>query len=170
MKNVLIQIILGARKVERLIIVIIFLMMIVVFFFGILVREFPSNIANNFSWIEEVVGMMNIFLVFMTLGIALEKGKHVKVPMLMEKLGERQGWYLTKLIDVVGLIFTSYLFLVSAKLTILVFHSGQSSPTLNISMAIIYLAPTIGFCLISLRYLFSLIGLFERFDFKTKTL
>ena len=163
MNDFLRKIIISVRKIERLIIVAIFLIMIAIFSFGILVRELPSDIANNFSWIEEVVRIMNIFLVFMTLGIALEKGKHVNVPLLLEKLGGKWLWGLTKVIDIVGLIFTSYLFFVSVKLMVLVFHSGQSSPTLNISMGVIYLAPTIGFALISLRYFFSLIGLFDRF-------
>jgi len=153
-----------ARKLERLVIVSIFIAMIIMFSFGILVREFPSHIANNFSWIEEVVGIMNIFLVFLTLGLALEKGMHVKVPIILDKLGKRKALFLTKIIDVIGLSFTGYLFLVSSQLTMLVFNSGQSSPVLNISMAIIYLAPSVGFFLIALRYLLSLIGAINRFE------
>ena len=145
-------------------------MMISVFFFGILVREFPSNIANQFSWIEEVVGIMNVFLVFMTLGLALEKGKHVKIPMLLERIGKTKGLILMKVIDTVGLIFTGYLFVISVQLMIMVFNSGQMSSTLNISMAIIYLAPAIGFFSIALRYLFSLVGLIDRFSNDSQTI
>lgn len=163
MKNISISILNAARKLERCAIVSIFIMMIILFSFGILVREFPSHIANNFSWIEEVVGIMNIFLIFLTLGLALEKGMHVKVPIILDKLGKKKALWLTKMIDIVGLSFTGYLFIVSSQLTILVFNSGQSSPVLNISMAIIYLAPAIGFFLIALRYFLSLTGVINRF-------
>lgn len=163
MKKSLITIIKSVKKLEKLIIVSLFLMMIILFSFGILVREFPSQIANNFSWIEELVGFMNIFLIFMTLGLALEKGMHVKVPIILDKLGKKNALLLTKVIDIVGLAFTGYLFVVSSQLMIMVFNSGQASPALNISMGIIYLAPAIGFFSISLRYLLSLIGFIDRF-------
>ncbi|WP_413282765.1 TRAP transporter small permease [Vibrio sp. MA40-2] len=151
------------KQIERLIISIIFLLMVSIFFFGIVVRELPSELSNKFSWIEEVVGIMNIFLVFMTLGLALEKGKHVRIPLILEKLGEKNGLILMKIIDTVGLVFSAYLFFISVQLMIMVFNSGQMSSTLNISMAIIYLAPAVGFLSLSCRYLFSLMGFINRF-------
>lgn len=168
MNSIAVKFINLAKNIERFTIVTIFMMMTIIFFFGIIVRELPSSIANNFSWIEEIVGMMNIYLVFITLGLALEKGKHVKVPILIERLGKGKAIFITKLIDIIGLAFTTYLFFISIKLVTLVFESGQKSPILDISMAIIYMAPSIGFLLVSLRYFFSLIGVFNRFTINNK--
>ncbi|MGO2342633.1 TRAP transporter small permease [Vibrio litoralis] len=164
MDNTIKRIIDIAKKTERTIIVGVFLTMSLLFFLGVVAREFPSNIANELSWIEEVVGVMNIFLVFLTLGLALEKGKHVKIPILLEKLGSTQSSILRRIIDIVGLLFTGYLCFISFELMSMVYHSGQRSPTLDYSMAVIYLAPAVGFFLIALRYFLSLIGMIDRFS------
>ncbi len=166
MKKISMMIVNKAKKIEKFIIVLVFLLMIFLFSFGVLVRELPIQIVNYFSWIEEVVKIMNIFLVFITLGLALEKGKHVKIPILLDKFSRRPKFILMKSIDLLGLSFTLYLFFLSIELMSLVFRSGQVSPVLNVSMSIIYLAPTIGFLSISIRYSMSFFGYLDRFSDK----
>ena len=50
------------------------------------------------------------------------------------------------------------------ELALFVFNTGQRSPTLNLPMGWIYLAPTIGFVLLALRYLLSFLGVIDRFS------
>ncbi|MBD5771321.1 TRAP transporter small permease [Marinomonas colpomeniae] len=166
MENISMMIVDKAKKIEKFIIVSVFLLMIFLFSFGVLVREFPIQVVNYFSWIEEIVKIMNIFLVFITLGLALEKGKHVKIPILLNKLSFRTRFILMKVIDFSGFSFTLYLFFLSIELMSLVLKSGQVSPVLNVSMSIIYLAPTIGFLSISIRYFMSFFGYLDRFSNK----
>lgn len=157
------------RRVEKILIVAVFLVMVFLFSFSVLVREFPSSIANEFAWIEEAVKIMNLFLVFITLGLALERGKHVSISTLREKFTGNIGFCLVKAIDLVGLSFSLYLFYLGVKLTLFVAKTGQVSPTLDISMAIVYLAPVLGFLLLSLRYFLSLIGAIQRYGVQQPT-
>ena len=48
-------------------------------------------------------------------------------------------------------------------MTAFVYSTGQISPTLNVQIFWIYLAPTIGFLLLGLRYALSLFGVIDRF-------
>lgn len=152
------------RFFERYILVSIFLVMVVLFAFSVLVREMPGNLASTFAWIEEAVRLLNLFLVFFAIGAALERGRHVSISTLRELLPPQIGKWLRGLIDLVGLIFSIQLVVLSVQLTDFVLNTGQLSPTLNLPMAWVYVAPIAGFSLLALRYLLSLVGFINRFD------
>ena len=72
--------------------------------------------------------------------------------------------YVTKAIDLLGIVFSLYCAWLGFKITVFVLNSGQVSPTLNLPMFILYIAPTIGFILLSFRFAFSFLNLTKRFD------
>ncbi len=151
------------RRVERTILVVLFLTMVALFFGSVLMREFGGTMASRFAWIEEAVRLMNLFLVFLALGLALERGKHVGITNLRDKLPEGARRWLLRGIDTVGLLFSLYVAWLGVQMVQFVLKSGQTSPTLGIPMGLIYLAPVIGFLLLALRYGLSLFGLIDRF-------
>ncbi len=151
------------RGIERAAIVAIFLLMVFLFFMNVLVREFAGSLASDFAWVEEAVRLLNLFLVFGALGLALEGGRHVSVDSLRNALDEKKRRQLLRLIDLIGLTFSLYVALLAYRLVLFVFSTGQRSPTLNIEMGWIYMAPMIGFLLLALRYGLSFFGVLNRF-------
>ncbi len=152
------------RLVERSILIFLFLAMVALYFASVLLREFGGTLASDFAWIEEAVRLMSLFLVFLALGLALERGKHVSITNMRNALPAALRRPLLAVIDLVGLSFSLYLAWLALELVQFVLKSGQRSPTLNIPMGLIYLAPVIGFVLLGLRYGLSLFGVIDRFS------
>ena len=66
-------------------------------------------------------------------------------------------------INLAGLAFSAYLAKIGVDITIFVAKSGQASPTLNISMAWLYIVMPVGFGLLALRYLLEVVTPADRF-------
>ncbi|WP_045392641.1 TRAP transporter small permease [Falsirhodobacter sp. alg1] len=156
------------RRFERGLLVGIFLSMVFLFSLGVVAREIGGTFASNFAWIEEAVRLMNVFLVFLGLGLALERGRHICIDVLHHRFGARTTRILRKTIDLTGCIFCLYLVWLGIQLVQFVLRTGQRSPTLDILMGYVYLAPVIGFALLALRFALSFLGTFNRFE-KTDT-
>ncbi|MFW5490090.1 MAG: TRAP transporter small permease [Desulfovibrio sp.] len=152
------------RKIERIFLVTVFSLMVIMFFLNVVAREVGGPISNNLSWIEEAVRLMNLFLVFGALGLALERGMHVGIDTFRDRLPDGLRKPLLKLIDFGGLCFSVYLVWQAWILVRFVLRTNQISPTLGIKMGWIYMAPVMGFTLLGLRYLLSLTGFINRFD------
>lgn len=151
------------RWVERTFLVTIFSLMVILFFLNVVAREIGGDFASDMAWIEEAVRLMNLFLVFGALGLALERGRHVGIDTIRDKLPGKYRTSLLKLIDIVGFGFTCFLAYQSFGLVKFVFATGQTSPTLDIPMGYMYLAPLIGFSLLALRFILSFLGVINRF-------
>ncbi|WFE74730.1 TRAP transporter small permease [Roseinatronobacter sp. S2] len=151
------------RLIERSVLVAIFLTMVALYFSNVVAREMGGQIASSFAWIEEAVRMLNLFLVFLGLGLALERGRHVGIRNLRDKLPEGVRRVLLKITDVAGLAFALYIAWLGFGLAQFVLGTGQRSPTLGVPMGLIYLAPVAGFVLLALRYGLSLFGVIDRF-------
>ena len=158
------------RRVERMTLVVLFVLMVTLFFLNVLARELGGTFASNLAWIEEAVRLMNIFLVFGALGLALERGRHVGIDTFRDKLPVRVRFMVLKTIDLVGVGFSIYLVYQGYGLVKFVLGTGQKSPTLDLPMGWIYAAPVIGFSLLGLRFILSLLGINNRFpDMNNKT-
>lgn len=152
------------RTAERVALVAIFLTMVVLYFANVVVRATGSTLATDLAWIEEMVRLMNIYMVFIALGLALEYGRHVAVDTWRDRIAGAIGLPVRRIIDAVGLVFSIYLVWLGWTMASFVFGTGQRSPTLGLAMGWIYIAPAIGFALLALRYLLSLIGTIDRFS------
>lgn len=155
------------RGVERVTLVTIFVAMVTLYFINVVARQFGGTLATELAWIEEAVRLMNIFLVFGALGLALERGRHVGIDSLREKIPENSRRPLLKAIDLVGFCFSTYLAYLGWGLVTFVLATGQRSPTLDLPMGWIYAAPVIGFGLLALRFSLSFFGIIDRFSFAT---
>ncbi len=151
------------RGAERVTLVTLFISMVTLFFMNIIAREIGGTFASELAWIEEAVRLMNIFLVFGALGLALERGKHVGIDSFREKMPAIFRKPLLKTIDLVGFCFSTYLVYQGYKLAKFVLATGQKSPTLDIPMGWIYAAPVLGFSLLALRFSLSFFGVINRF-------
>ncbi len=150
------------RKAERFAAVFIFLMMVALYFVNVLSRQVGGTFASNFAWIEELVRLMSLFLVFLSVGLALDYGRHVAVNTWRDRFAAR-GLPVHRIIDFVGFFVCVYLAWLGYEMTAFVYSMGQTSPTLQVPIFWIYLAPTIGFALMALRYLLSFFRKIDRF-------
>ena len=152
------------RKIERVFLVSIFLMMVVLFALNVVTREIGGTFASQFAWIEEAVRLMNIFLVFGALGLALERGRHVGIDTLRNALPTLARNTAQRINDALGCVFSLYMAWLAFQLVQFVLRSGQKSPTLDIPMGWIYMAPVVGFLLLALRYGLSLFSVIDRWS------
>lgn len=150
------------RLIERSVLVFLFLAMVTLYFTGVVTREIGGTFASQFAWIEEAVRLMNLFLVFLALGLALERGKHVGIDTLRNRLPARAQRGVIRIVDAAGCLFSLYLVWLGVRLVRFVLMTGQVSPTLNIPMGWIYMAPVVGFGLLALRYGLSFFGVIDR--------
>ncbi|MCA0044807.1 TRAP transporter small permease [Celeribacter litoreus] len=152
------------RTVERTVLIALFLIMVFLYTGSVVTREIGGTFASRFAWIEEAVRIMNLFLAFLALGLALERGKHVGITNIRDRLPAPALKILLKFIDLVGLCVTIYIAWLALDLVQFVLKSGQKSPTLGVPMGYIYVAPVAGFILLGLRYGLSLLGLIDRYQ------
>jgi TRAP-type C4-dicarboxylate transport system permease small subunit len=152
------------RAVEKTVLIALFLIMVFLYTGSVVTREIGGTFASRFAWIEEAVRMMNLFLVFLALGLALERGKHVGITNMREHLPKTVLNLLLKFIDLVGLAMCLYVAWLALDLVQFVLKTGQKSPTLGVPMGYIYLAPVLGFLLLGLRYGLSFFGVIDRYQ------
>jgi C4-dicarboxylate transporter DctQ subunit len=129
---------------------------------NVLVRQFAATYASRFAWIDEACLFALAWMVFLGLGLALERGRHISMTSLMARLAPRLRRGTKFIIDLVGLVFSLYVAHTCYDVTLLVLKSGQVSPTLNVTMSWLYGPMPVGFVLLGLRYLLELIGATDR--------
>ena len=151
---------------ERFLIVFFTVSMISLYGLNVIVREITPQYASIFAWIDEASRLLMVWVVFLSLGIAFDKGRHIAMTTFINSFSNRNFLYFGKIIDLLGFIFSLYCIRLGLKITIFVFNSGQVSPTLNIPMFFLYVAPTLGFLLISIRYALSFLNFKNRFNEK----
>ena len=150
------------RYLERAMVVAITTLMIGLFGFNVLVREIVPQYASTFAWIDEASRILMVWAIFMALGLAFERGRHIAMTTLLVSLSIDIQYWIRKLINLVGLIFTLYSAWIGFTITIFVSNTGQVSPTLNLPMFILYIAPTVGFMLLAFRYATEFFGFTDR--------
>lgn len=149
-------------RLEQILLAAVILLMVVLFSGAVLAREVSIELARRIEWVDEATRYLMVWMVFLGLGLALARGKHVAMTSFLMHLPERARRLVRRVIDTVGLVFCLYVAWFGAEITLLVLDSGQTSPTLGISNAILYLALPVGFVLLALRYAASLFGLLDR--------
>lgn len=156
------------RLCERTLIVCLFLAMVTLYGFNVAVREIVPSFASEVAWIDELTRFLMIWVVFLALGVALERGRHVAITTFYLKLSGIPRRLARFLIDAVGFVFSIYLVWLSIEITRFVMQTGQESPTLNVPIFWIYVAPAIGFGLLALRFGLELIGVQNRHELEPR--
>ena len=140
------------RWLERGLIAALMILMALMYAFNVAVRELVPAQAARFAWIEEACLFSLAWVVFLGLGLALERGRHIAMTSLLQRLAPGLRRSAKLLIDLTGLAFSFYVAKLSFDITLFVVRSGQSSPTLDLSMGWLYAAMPVGFALLGLRY------------------
>jgi len=150
------------RRLEGFLLGTLMLAMSFVYAVNVLIREIAASYASRFAWIDEACLFGLAWMVFLGMGLALERGRQIAMTSLLHKFApvrRRGGKFL---IDLTGLLFSLYIAQICFEVTLLVLKSGQVSPTLNVSMSWLYGPMPAGFLLLALRYALELIGAADR--------
>lgn len=149
-------------RLEELLLGAIFIIMVVLFSGSVLAREVSISLARRLEWVDEATRYLMVWMVFLGLGVALARAKHISMTSYLDRFPDQTRWLLRKIIDAVGMLFCAYICWFGADITWLVLKSGQTSPTLGVSNAILYAALPAGFALLALRYAMSLFDVIDR--------
>src|SRR5687767_11581255 len=154
------------RGIEGIVLGAIMLAMSFAYTFNVAVREFAPALAPQLAWIEELCLFGLVWMIFLGLGLGLEGGRHIGMRMVLTRLPPASQRVGKLVINLAGLAFAAYLAKIGVDITIFVAKSGQASPTLNISMAWLYIVMPVGFGLLALRYLLEIVTPVDRFAVK----
>ncbi len=129
-------------------------MILISFGYGanVLIREALPSFAPNLAWIEEVCLIGLAWMVFLGLAMGLEQGRQIAMTSALMRMGDALRKWVKLAVNVLGTAFSLYLTKIGYDITLFVVNSGQTSPTLGISMACLYAAMPIGFALLTMRY------------------
>src|ERR1051325_3807219 len=97
------------RGIERGAVAALMILMALVYAFNVGVRELASTHAATFAWIEEACLFALAWVVFLGLGLALERGRQIAMTSLLERLAPRLRRGLKLVIDLTGLLFSLYI-------------------------------------------------------------
>jgi C4-dicarboxylate transporter DctQ subunit len=142
--------------VERYVTGVLVILMVGLYALDVLVRLFLPIYASRVAWIDEATRYMMIWVVFLAAGMTLEIGRHISVDLFLSRIPPRLLRVLYSVVDIVGLAFSVGACVYAIQLSIFVARTGQISPTLGISAAVLYVAPCVGFASLAFRFLLRL--------------
>jgi C4-dicarboxylate transporter DctQ subunit len=150
------------RRLEAVLLGALMLAMSLLYTLNVLVRELAPAFASRVAWIDELCLFGLAWVVFLGLGITLERGRHISMTALLHSFAPRLRRSLKLVIDLTGLAFSLYIAHICVTVTLLVLKSGQVSPTLGVSMSWLYGPMPVGFALLGMRYALELFGATDR--------
>jgi len=157
------------RMVERALLAGLMLAMSFAYVINVIARNLLPAFAPQLAWIEEATLIALAWVSFLGLGLALERGRHISMSALLERIkGPAKPWIIGA-INLVGLLFSLYIAKLGMDISVFVYKSGQVSPTLNVSMVWLYGVMPVGFVLLALRYALELAGCSSRFGLASET-
>lgn len=151
-------------RLEGVVVTATFLIMVALFAVNVAARSFFPSVSTQLFWIDELVRLLMLYLVFLSCGLALQQGRHVGVYAWRERIAARTHLPLRAIIDVVGVVFCLYMAWLSYKTFSFVLGSKQIIPSLGLSASWLYIAPAAGFVLMAMRFAASLFGLIDRYS------
>ncbi|MBD0864112.1 MAG: TRAP transporter small permease subunit [Rhodobacteraceae bacterium] len=144
------------HSAQRAIAGLLLIAMTVIYGANVLIRVVAPDVSSEFAWVEETVSFMMIWCSFLAASVALLEGRHVSVDMLKDNLPPALLTLVKIAINATGAVVCGYLAWQSWNLTNFVLNSGQISPVMGVSMAVLYLPALVGMALLCLGFLLRL--------------
>jgi TRAP-type C4-dicarboxylate transport system permease small subunit len=130
--------------------------------FNVLARTFLPTLSGSLAWIDDAARYLMIWVVFLAIGPALESGRHIVVDLAWRRLGRPARTLMFRLIDVTGILFSGWMAILSVQLAMFIAETGQISPTLQLPVYVLYIAPIVGFASLTMIFFLRLFGYFDR--------
>ncbi len=119
---------------------------------------------NSLSWSEELTRFLFIWSAFLSISFCTRKKLNIQITMLLEALPVRIRYILMIIVDVIMVCLFAYLTPSAISYLQQTIANNQLSTALRLPMAVVYLAPVVGFILAIIRHLQSI--LFDIRDMK----
>src|SRR4051794_23179851 len=74
------------RRLERGLLAALMILMALAYAFNVAMRELAASYASRFAWIEEACLFALAWVVFLGLGLALERGRQIAMTSLIERM------------------------------------------------------------------------------------
>jgi len=129
------------KKVEDFFVGVSIIAATLVLFVNIILRFFFDA---NTSWAEEFIRYAMIWIAFIGSSICFRRGIHVGVDLLMNALSKKGKSFLQLYINIVAIVFMSFLIKYGFDLVLFSMNTGQISPSLQVKTFWIYLAIPVG--------------------------
>lgn len=114
-------------------------------------------VQESLTWSEEIARYLFIWVSYIGVSYAVKMNAHIRVEAAIMFMPDKVKKYVQLLSNIVFLIFAIFVVKEGYVLSMKIFTFGQNSPAMGIPMGYIYLAPTVGFFLVFLRLVQSLI-------------
>ena len=147
---------------ERIALALLMLVMVGLTVMGVLVRELIPDLARNVAWVDEGARYIMVWMVFLSLGLALAEGRQIAMTSFLEQMNPTARLWIGRAIDLTGLGLALFIAWAGLDMAQSVARTGQISPTLRVPASLLYYALPAGFVLLALRYALSLFGLIDR--------
>ncbi|MGL5625141.1 TRAP transporter small permease [Cetobacterium sp.] len=142
------------KKIENITVFLLFLIMVVMVFIQVINRNF---IKISIGWLEELARYSMIFLILLGTEMGLRDGTQISVEALTQRLNLKIRRILKFITRIMVIYFSVMVFLNSLPLIKMQIKTGQLSPGLRAPMYLPYLTITIGFLIITLAQISTLI-------------
>lgn len=120
--------------------------------------------ATGFSWGEEVARFMFVWLMYFSIAYATRNQRHIRVAFVIQKFGDRGHKMFLILGDIIFLAFSVFVFLSLIRVCQSVIKYQDMAVTIHVSLNIVYGAGVVGFFLIIIRLIQSIIWKVKRFS------
>ena len=80
--------------------------MVVLYSGSVLMREVSTELARRTDWVDEATRYLMVWMVFLGLGLALARGKHIAMTSYLDRFPDGVQRLLLRAIDLVGLTFS----------------------------------------------------------------
>ena len=134
-------------RVNRAVVIAILAAMATMVFANVALRFLTDH---SILWVEEVSRYLMIWLTFLGAGLVLRYGGHIGIDTLQDKL-PRQAQWIRAVIFLVMLAFFAVMLWLGVRYTLLTW--GQTTPVMEISIGVVYLAMPVGFALLIVHLL-----------------
>ena len=139
---------------EEVFSVILFTLMTVLIFLQIVFREFATF---SLDWTEELGRYTFIWLVYISASLAVKHGRRLKVEFFETILPEKISKWYSLLAMLIWLLFSLMMVKEGYFVANHILVSGQTSPSVGLTLGYVYMIIPFGFILISFRILQTMI-------------
>jgi TRAP-type C4-dicarboxylate transport system permease small subunit len=105
----------------------------------------------SLSWSEEVARYMFIWLTYIGISYGVKTNRHIKVDAAMYIFPKKTRKYVIILGNILFLGFALLITKNSASVSAKILSLGQASPAVGVPMGFVYMAPLVGFAMVSFR-------------------
>ncbi len=127
--------------------------LVLILFIVLLWQTFGRNLGmQGVTWTDETARYLFVLLVYVGAGMAMLKGKHVKIEIMIEIWPKPIRKYIRLIGCILAAVFCAYVFINTLKYNVnVMMKNGRVSPAILISMWIPYTAVNIGYGLMLIR-------------------